>query len=142
MRRRIVKDMISGQVHRLPPDASVQEAARLMADQHIGAILVMAQADLLGIFTERDLLSRIVAQGLHPADVTIGQAMTADPVAVGPETAAIDALRLMREGGFRHLPVRQERQVIGVISLRDFIGLEYAEVDQQLDFEAAIAEGH
>ena len=142
MRQRLVRDIYSGQVHRLPPGASVNEAACLMADRHIGAVLVMAQEDLLGIFTERDLLNRIVAPGLHPVDVTLSQAMTANPVVIGPQTKAVDALRLMREGGFRHLPVRQDGRVIGMISLRDFIAVEYAAVEQQLDFETAIAEGH
>lgn len=145
MRSRRVGDVCSREVHRLGPEASVRAAAELMARHHIGAVLVMEGSELRGIFTERDLLNRVVAVGGDPAATRLDSVMTPAPRRVGPDLAAVEALRLMREGRFRHLPVGETSEgngrIIGVLSLRDFIGAELAEVDAQLDFASKIAEG-
>ena len=65
---------------------------------------------------------------------------TASPETVIPETRAVDALRIMRDGGYRHLPVVSEGEVIGIVSLRDFAGAEFEEVDEQLEFAVQVAE--
>lgn len=105
----------------------------------------MEGAALHGIFTERDLLNRVVAAGADPDATRLDSVMTRAPRRVGPDLAAVEALRLMREGRFRHLPVGETSEgggrIIGVLSLRDFIGAELAEVDAQLDFASRIAEG-
>ncbi len=109
----------------LPGTATVREASQLMTEHHIGAVLVMAEAQLEGIFTERDALSRVLAKQKDPDETPISEVMTRDLVTVEPQTTAVDALRLMNEIGFRHLPIVEEGQVYGVISLRDFIGAEF-----------------
>ena len=109
----------------LPRDASVRQASQVMAEHGIGALLVMEDDALLGIFSERDALTRVLAKGLDPDQTTLAEAMTATPVTVTPKTPAVDALRLMTEVGFRHLPIVENEQVLGIISLRDFVGAEF-----------------
>ena len=114
----------------LPPGATVAEACRVMRDHRIGAVLVMDEDRLEGIFTERDAVFRVLAEGLDPDQTRLDQVMTREPMTLGPETAAVDALRLMSEIGFRHLPIVEAGQVHGVISLRDFVGAELQQVDR------------
>jgi CBS domain-containing protein len=114
----------------LPPGATVAEACCMMRDHRIGAVLVMDQDDLQGIFTERDAVYRVLAEGLDPDQTRLDQVMTRELVTLEPETAAVDALRLMSQIGFRHLPIVEAGQVHGVISLRDFVGAELQQVDR------------
>ena len=125
MAMRSIRDVIKRRdIVRLTGDVSVREACRLMAESRVGAILVMAGDDLLGIFTERDALNRVLAAGLDADATAVAEVMTANPVTLAPDAAAIDALRLMHDVGFRHLPVVEQGHGYGVISVRDFIGAE------------------
>ena len=92
----------------LPPHASVRHAAEVMADER-----------LVGMFSERDLMVRIVAKGLDPATTTLDQVMTKDPQTIAGEDTLHDALVIMQARGFRHLPVMSGKQVRGMLSLRD-----------------------
>jgi CBS domain-containing protein len=124
MSQRSIAQLIKRQVIHLTPGASVREAARLMSENHIGALLVMEEGRLAGIFTERDALNRVLAEGRDPDSTLLSEVMTRDPVTLSPQTAATQALRLMGEIGFRHLPVVEDDEVFGIISLRDFVGVE------------------
>ena len=124
MSQRSVVQLIKRQVIHLAPSASVREAAQLMSEHHIGALLVMDEGRLAGIFTERDALNRVLAEGRDPDSTPLSEVMTRDPVTLSPQTAATQALRLMGEVGFRHLPVVENDEVYGIISLRDFVGVE------------------
>jgi len=99
---------------------SVREAARQMKAHGCGSVLVTEGTRLLGIFTERDLVNKIVADGRDPDATTAGEVMTANPKTVESDEAAIVALRMMDDGGFRHLPVVDDGRVVGVLSRRDF----------------------
>ncbi|MEM7224068.1 MAG: CBS domain-containing protein [Pseudomonadota bacterium] len=126
MALRTVDQLVTkSQVVSLPRDTSVRQASQVMAEHGIGALLIMEDDALLGIFSERDALTRVVAQGLDPDETSLAEAMTANPVTITPKTLAVDALRLMTEIGFRHLPIVEEDHVLGVISLRDFVGAEF-----------------
>lgn len=103
----------------MQPGASVQEAAERMAEQHIGAIALMESDRLVGLFTERDLLNRVVAKGLSPRDLAVGDVMTRDPVTVDAEAALVHCLDTMLEHQFRHLPVLDGERLVGVLSCRD-----------------------
>ncbi len=124
MSQRSVVQLVKHQVIHLAPSASVREAARLMSENHIGALLVMDEGRLAGIFTERDALDRVLAEGRDPDSTSLSEVMTRDPVTLGPQTAATLALDVMGETGFRHLPVVENDEVYGIISLRDFVGVE------------------
>jgi len=134
MPRRLVSDLMSGEVYSLPGTASVLEAARLMSDSHIGAVLIVEEGHLKGIFTERDVLCRVIAASQHPGRTPLSDVMTANPQTAIPKMKALAALLTMRDGGFRHLPVVEDGQVKGIISMRDFIGAEFQEVDEQLEY--------
>jgi len=118
----------------LTADKLVKDACELMRTRRVGAILVVDQSDhLLGIFTGRDAVCRVVAEGRDSANTRIGDVMTSAPVTMGPGKTAIEALRLMQDGGFRHVPITAGKRVIGIVSKGDFRGLEQARLDEETE---------
>jgi CBS domain-containing protein len=121
----------------LPPTATVQEACQHMHERRFGAVLVTgAEGKLVGIFTGRDAV-RVLAEGKDSSSTPLREVMTPNPDHLPPRHTAIDALRLMRDGGFRHVPVVHEGVLIGIVSRGDFRGLE----QDRLDEETGIWEG-
>ena len=115
-----VGSLVRGQeTFSLGPEASVQEAAELMARHRVGSILVVQSGQLRGLFTERDLLNRVVAKGLRPESVSLEDVMTKDPVTVESKASLVQSLTTMFEQKFRHLPVLENGRVVGVLSCRD-----------------------
>ena len=100
------------------PHTTVAEAARLMKEGKVGAVLVVEEGRLVGIFTERDALFRVIAPGLDPAKTELGGVMTRDPTTVAPDETFGYALLLMHERGFRHTPVVENGRPVGVVSAR------------------------
>jgi CBS domain-containing protein len=118
----------------LPATATVQQACQAMHQHRIGAILVTdAQGALLGIFTGRDAV-RLLADGKSPAHTHLAAVMTRNPEAMLPSHTAIDALRLMHDGGFRHIPVVAAGRVVGIVSAMDFRSGEHARLDDETGF--------
>lgn len=109
----------------LSPDTSVQQACARMSERRVGAVLVAEPGRrLVGIFTGRDAV-RVLAEGRDPSRTALASVMTRDPKTIAPERTAVDALREMGDGGFRHLPVVVEGNVVaGIVSRGDFRGLE------------------
>ncbi|MDD2844119.1 MAG: CBS domain-containing protein [Rhodoferax sp.] len=101
------------------PDRTVSQAARLMAGKDAGAVLVVEGDQLIGIFTERDVVFRVIAAGLEPTETLLRDVMTANPKTLGPTQSYGHALVIMQENGFRHVPVVDEGQAIGIISSRN-----------------------
>ena len=134
-RRRFGPDLVSAR-----PDETVRDAARRMAEQRCGSILVVEDGCLLGIFTERDLLVRVVAAGLEPTTTRLRDTMTADPVTIGAEEPVEEAVRRMDEGSFRHLVVVSGEHVLGVVSTRDIPALTMARMAGELDRRHRLAE--
>jgi len=135
MVQRNVGQLIKRGVVHLSATASVREACEVMAANHVGAVLVMEGGQLDGIFTERDALNRVLAARLDPDGTSLGEVMTRDPVTLSPQTPVTEALRLMSEIGFRHVPIVEQDEVQGIISLRDFVGVEL-QLAARLDEEA------
>ena len=100
------------------PDASVTEAAILMKVGRVGAVLVVDEGRLIGIFTERDVVCRVLAAGRDPQATRLAEVMTPEPKTVSPDETFGYALLLMHENGFRHVPVVEEGRPIGVVSAR------------------------
>ena len=100
------------------PEMAVARAAALMAAKNVGALVVLEDERLVGIFTERDIVFRVLAAGLDPSDTPVGEVMTREPVTVAPERPFGYALALMHRGGFRHLPVVEEGKTVGIVSAR------------------------
>jgi CBS domain-containing protein len=118
----------------MPEAASVREACAAMDRRKIGAVLVTDDSGALsGIFTGRDLV-RIVAAGHDPARTPLRSAMTRDPQSMPPGRHAIDALREMHDGGFRHIPVVENGKIIGIVSRGDFRGLEHDRLDEETGY--------
>lgn len=115
----------------LPPTATVQEACRQMHARKVGAVLITGPGQVLvGIFTGRDAV-RVLAKCQDPAGTPLKAVMTKKPATMPPRSTAIEALRLMRDGGFRHVPVVEEGVVVGVVSSGDFRGLEQDRLDEE-----------
>ena len=116
----------------LSPKATVKHACQRMRERHVGAVLVTDKDHrLVGIFTGRDAVCRVLAEGKDPAETTLGDVMTREPCTMPPTNSAIEALRLMHDGGFRHVPVVADGKVVGVVSHGDFRGLETARLDEE-----------
>lgn len=121
------------------PTASVQEACASMHKRRIGAVLVTDAKDkLVGIFTGRDAV-RFLADGKDPAATPLRAVMTRKPHTMPPGRTAIEALRLMHDGGFRHVPVIEGDVVVGIVSHGDFHGLEHDRLDVETGFWERIA---
>ena len=117
----------------LPPSASVREACRRMRERRVGAVLVVAEDDnrLLGIFTGRDAVHRMLAEGKSADHTSLEEVMTREPTSIPPHTTAIEALRLMEDGRYRHVPVVEDGKVVGVVSRFDFSGTELDRLDEE-----------
>lgn len=129
--RKIVPDVIKSpqDLATVTPKATVAEVSELMATRRIGAILVLEKGKLAGIFTERDALVRVIAKGVDPKTTAVGEVMTKNPDTIQPTESVQTALDLMAERGYRHLPVLDEGQLYGIISIRDL----YRSVKQQME---------
>ena len=113
----------------LSGEDSVRKATRLMSDQGVGAVIILADGELAGIFTERDAVKRVLAEGRDPDVTTLAEVMTSNVVTLSLEAWALDALRVMHEVGIRHIPVLEGEVLVGMISIRDFIGVELQQLD-------------
>jgi CBS domain-containing protein len=121
-------------------EITVAVAARLMKERRIGALLVVQDGRLAGIFTERDALFRVVAEGRDPAKTRVAEVMTPNPRTIAPDRPFGHALHLMYEGGFRHVPVVDDGRPIGVVSARDALGPDLEQFIADLDQRAHIGE--
>jgi CBS domain-containing protein len=110
-----------------PPETTVAKAAKLMAKKNVGAVMVVVDKQLVGIFTERDLVVRVIAEGLEVATTRIGEVMTADPISVPPDEIFGRALLLMHDHGFRHVPVVENGEPVGIVSSRSALDPEMEE---------------
>lgn len=125
-------------------DESVKVVAKRMSGNKIGAVLVMDGERLQGVFSERDLLGRVVAEGRDPAATKVGEVATRELVTIGEDASLRHVLNIFREKQFRHLPVVRDGKAVGILSIRDFLdylvgGLEHY-IDQ-LKYRRELAEG-
>lgn len=115
-----------------PVTASVQEAAEAMAFKRAGSVAVLNELGMLaGLFTGRDAVSRVLAKGLNAKTTRLGDVMSTPAITIGPEKTAIEALRIMWAGDFRHLPVVRNGQVLGIVTRGDFSGIEQDRFDDE-----------
>lgn len=133
MQRRVVPDIVNSQkLSTFPPETTVREAAAIMTERSIGAILIVKDEQLAGIFTERDLLRRVVAASRDPETTSLEEVMTANPDTLPPQATAMEALLMMRNRGYRHLPVVEHSKLIGIVSIRDLFAAVQEELEQDL----------
>ena len=115
--------------------------ARRMAELHVGAILVVCEGELRGVFSERDLMTRVVIAGLQPGATPVGQVMSTN-IATIDESATLEAaMESMRSHGCRHLPVMRDTKVVGFLSMRDLMNHELAHKTEELHHMRAYIHG-
>ena len=115
-----------------PSSTTIAAAARLMKKHHVGALMIVERDRLAGIFTERDALYRVLADGRDPSKTHVGDVMTRDPRTVEPDKEVGHALLMMYDGGFRHVPVVENGKPLGMLSARDALGPELREFEDEL----------
>jgi len=142
MHRNVGELVTERRVVSLPAEASVRQAASRMKTAHVASVIVTddGEGHLAGIFTERDLAERVVADGLDPDSTSLSDVMTRCPVTVGLDTSMRDALRRMYWNSLRHLPIVEGGKVVGVISMRDFMGEELASLDREKELAESLTE--
>lgn len=119
----------------LPSSTTVHQAAQLMRERKVGAILITDEdGHLLGIFTGRDAVARVLAEGRSAENTALADVMTPRPDTLPAAASAIEALRLMHDGGFRHIPIAEQGRLAGIVSYGDFRGLEHARLDEETGF--------
>lgn len=125
MTHRSIRSIIEQQeVITAPENMTVSEAARLMKEKKAGAILIVEEGRLAGIFTERDALFRVVSECRDAKITRLADVMTRNPRAIHPDKSFPDALHIMHEGGFRHVPVVENGRPVGMVSTSDALGPE------------------
>lgn len=135
MSKRMIRDVIAGRpLVTGTPDMSVRAACQLMAENRIGAVLVLdGQRHIVGIFTERDAMNKILAPGRDPDKTRLSEVMVSDVQTISANRSLAYALYLMAGGGFRHVPVLEEDSTpVGMVSARDALGEDIVEVEREM----------
>jgi CBS domain-containing protein len=122
----------SQQTHSVEVGRTVLEVAQMMVHHNIGAVPVQRDGDLVGIFSERDLMRRVVAEGRDPGSTLVDHVMTEEPLTIHPTESVENCMVLMRHHGFRHLPVCEGKKLVGMVSLRDLILHDLTEKDYEV----------
>jgi CBS domain-containing protein len=126
--RELLKDR---KVYSIDAARTVLEAARFMMEHNIGALPVLRNGELAGIFSERDIMNRVVAVGRTPGHTAVSEVMTANPRAVNLDETVEECFFIMHEFGFRHLPIVEGKELKGLVSLRDIVLRQAAELEAQ-----------
>ena len=129
----LVRDIMTQEVNALAPATSIADVAALMRQLEIGSLPIMHQGKLIGIITDRDIVVRVVAEGLDPHMETAEYHMTRNPIVAAPDWPAERAAQLMLKRQFRRLPVMEAGRLVGYLALRD---LARREDDREIDDEA------
>jgi CBS domain-containing protein len=128
-----IYDLIKGQeTYLAEASQTVLEVAQAMVERNIGAVPVLHDSVMVGIFSERDLMKRVVVEGLDPRSTRVFEVMTEDPLRVRPDEELETCMLLMRRHGFRHLPVCDGNKLCGVVSLRDLMLHDLSEKDEEV----------
>jgi len=126
--RDLVKDR---RFYSVDASRTVLEAARYMMEHNVGAVPVLRSGELVGILSERDIMNRVVAVGRTPGTTAVSEVMTANPRAVPADETIEECLFIMREFGFRHLPIVDGKELKGLVSLRDVLMHQAAEIERE-----------
>jgi CBS domain-containing protein len=130
-----VRNLLAGrEVYAIQRDITVHEAGVYMASKHVGAVPVLEGTRLVGIFSERDVVTRVVARGSNPKATKVEDVMTKDLVVAGAGESCESCLWKMKQAACRHLPIVEEDKLLGVISLRDLLMVEIDEKAENIEF--------
>ena len=142
MPTRIISDIIAGRpLVSGTTDMTVRAACRVMAEKKIGALLIVENSRIAGIFTERDALNKVLAGGLDPDSTQVSQVMVRDPQTIRADKPLGYALQFMADGGFRHVPVVDgDGAPLGMVSARDALGSDMVQLERDLQFREHLEE--
>lgn len=142
MPTRIISDIIAGRpLVSGTTDMTVRAACRVMAEKKIGALLIVENSRIAGIFTERDALNKVLAGGLDPDSTQVSQVMVRDPQTIRADKPLAYALQFMADGGFRHVPVVDgDGAPLGMVSARDALGNDMVQLERDLQFREHLEE--
>ena len=128
-----IYDLVRDQdIYRADVNQTVLDVAQAMVDRNIGAVPVLEDGLLVGIFSERDLMKKVVVEGRDASRTRVGDVMTPDPLTVAPSEELEACMLLMRQHGFRHLPISDGKQLKGMVSLRDIMLRDLTEKDDEV----------
>lgn len=145
MAGRMIQEVIAGRpLVTAEPQMTVRAAAALMTEKRVGALLVVDGEGIAGIFTERDALTKVLAEGRDPDKTRLAMVMVARPLTIGLDRSLAQALLMMADGGFRHVPVVDgSGRAVGMLSARDALGQEQVDLERNLrrieDLEKSLA---
>ena len=132
------RDLISGQdLSVVSRKQTVLDAAKLMAEKRIGAVPVLEANRVVGIFSERDIMTRVVAKNLNPQKTLIEQVMTKELIVASPDESVDQIMKKMKQASIRHLPVVDADQLVGILSLRDLLMADLNEKDEEIKIMTA-----
>lgn len=124
------------------PSASITEVVRLLASRRIGAVLVLdASGELMGILSERDIVTGFAEHGAGTLEMTAAQLMTSDVQTATPQMTVAEAMEMMTDGRFRHVPVVEKSRLVGLISIGDVVKAKIGEAEQEVDSLRAYVAG-
>lgn len=130
-----IKGFLSNRsVYTVDQSVSVQSAVEYMAQKNIGAVSVMDGNRLAGIFSERDVINRVIAKRLNPVTTTVATVMTSNLVVASADESYESCLRKMKQANCRHLPIVDGDNLVGIISLRDLLQVDITEKDDTIEF--------
>ena len=134
MTRRMIRNLLDGRrLVTATKDMTVRAACRLMTDNKIGALLVVENTKIAGIFTERDVLNKVLSAGLDPDSTQLEKVMAGDPQTINIDKPLAYALYMMAEGGFRHVPVvEKDGTPVGMVSARDALGQDMVDLEREM----------
>ncbi len=132
--KRLREIMREGFLFAVRRDATVTEAVRTMGEKNVGIVVVLEEARLIGVFSERDVVRRVINKGLDPTRTTVEQVMTRDLVVADENEDYQTAMRTMDQKNIRHLPVVRGSQVVSMLSIRDLMRVDMARMGEELRF--------
>ena len=133
-----IRDLLTNRtIHYVQPQQTVLEAAKYMVDCHVGAAPVLDGTTLVGVFSERDIMSKVVTKGRDPQSTRIAEVMSTSLRTLAPDSSCEDAMVLMQEHGIRHLPVCEGSVLVGFLSLRDLLRRTLEEKSGEADMMRA-----
>jgi CBS domain-containing protein len=133
-----IRDLITNRtIHYVQPNQTVFEAANYMVDCNVGAVPVLDDTRLVGIFSERDIMKRVVTEGRNPLTTRIAEVMSVDLHTIEPSASSEEAMCLMQTYAVRHLPVCADRTLVGFLSLRDLLRCNLEEKSGEADMMRA-----